>query len=306
MKRIIGNGLRWIDVQHPSKEDLAELRTEFPNFHPLTLEDTLTPTQRARMDVFEDHLFVVLHFPVYDKKVDRVISSEVDIFVGKNYVITIHEGRIKALADLFDDALENPKTRREIIGKGGAGFLLYNILNTIIDSIFPILYKIDVDLDLIEDKIFEGEEISKQIEALSVQRRNVLSYRKIISPQRAVLPQIRDRLRLVGIKEQMTLYFDDLVDHIEKIWQGLDEQKEVVEGLHDDTNAVSNTMTNSVVKLLTVITVIFLPLTLIASLFGMNVKLPFAEAPFGFEILIFLMLSILVVLVLIFRKLKWL
>ena len=166
--------------------------------------------------------------------------------------------------------------------------------------------EINIDLDLIEDKILEGQEISKQIETRSVQRRNVLSYRKIVSPQRAVLPQIRDRLRLVGIKEQMTIYFDDLVDHIEKIWQGLEEQKEVVEGLHDDTNAVSNTMTNSVVKLLTVITVIFLPLTLIASIFGMNVKLPFSEAPFGFEFLILIMLAILAVLILIFRKLHWL
>jgi magnesium transporter len=306
MKRIIGNGLRWIDVQHPSKEDLAELRAEFPNFHPLTLEDTLTPTQRARMDVFEDHLFVVLHFPVYDKKMDRVISSEVDFFVGENYVITIHEGRIKALVDLFDDALENPKTRREIIGKGGAGFLLYNILNTVIDSMFPILYKIDVDLDLIEDKIFEGEDISKQIEALSVQRRNVLSYRRIVSPQRPVLPQVRDRLRLVGIKEQMSLYFDDLIDHIEKIWQGLDEQKEVVEGLHGDTAALVNTQINDVMKVFTVIAVIFLPPTLIASIYGMNVLLPIQHHPFAFEIVSGGILLLMIFMIVYFRKRHWL
>src|SRR3990167_11111136 len=127
MKRIIGNGLRWIDIEHPSKEDLVSLRKEFPSFHPLTLEDTLTPIQRARVDVFEDHLFIVLHFPVYEKKVDRIISSEVDIFVGKDYVITIHEGRVKALVDLFDRAQDDSKVRREIISKGGAGCFFFNI-----------------------------------------------------------------------------------------------------------------------------------------------------------------------------------
>jgi len=305
MKRILGNGLRWVDIEHPSKEDLVELRAEFPSFHPLTLEDTLTPIQRARVDIFDDHLFVVLHFPVYDKKAGRVISSEVDIFVGKNYVITIHEGKIKALVDLFENAQDRPKVRNEIIGKAGAGYLLYNILNIIIDSIFPILYKIDTDLDIIEDKIFEGKEISQQIEALSVQRRNILSYRKIISPQRVVMPQVRERLRLVGIKEAMTLYFDDLVDHVEKIWQTLDEQKEVVEGLHVDTSALVNITTNDVIKILTVLSVIFLPLTLVASIYGMNIRLPFEKHPLAFVIVMGAMVAIMVSMLAFFRKKGW-
>lgn len=305
MKRILGNGLRWVDIEHPSKEDLVELRAEFPSFHPLTLEDTLTPIQRARVDIFDDHLFVVLHFPVYDKKAGRVISSEVDIFVGKNYVITIHEGKIKALVDLFENAESRPKVRNEIIGKAGAGYLLYNILNIIIDSIFPILYKIDTDLDIIEDKIFEGKEISQQIEELSVARRSILSYRKIISPQRSVMPKIRDRLRLVGIKEQMTLYFDDLVDHIEKIWQTLDEQKEVVEGLHVDTSALVNTTTNDIIKILTVLSVIFLPLTLVASIYGMNIRLPFEKHPLAFVIVMGAMVTIMVSMLAFFRKKGW-
>lgn len=305
MKRIIGNGLRWIDIEHPSKEDLGRLREEFPTFHPLTLEDTLTPIQRARVDIFEDHLFIVLHFPVYEKKVGRITSSEVDIFVGKDYVVTIHEGRIKALVDLFEQAQDAPKVRKEIISKGGAGFLLYNILNTIVDSIFPILYRIDTDLDIIEDKIFEGKEISQQIEALSVQRRNILSYRKIISPQRVVMPQVRDRLRLVGIKEAMTLYFDDLVDHVEKIWQTLDEQKEVVEGLHVDTSALVNTYTNDIIKILTVLSVIFLPLTLVASIYGMNIRLPFEKNPLAFVIVMAVMVAVLVSMLAYFRKKGW-
>lgn len=306
MNTIVETGLRWIDVEHPSKADVERLHKEFPEFHPLTLEDTLSPIQRPKVDVFPDHLFIVLHFPVYQKKTGRISSAEVDFFVGKDFVVTIHDGTMKPLVELFEEVQGNTKTRKEIFNKGSAGYLLYNILNKIFDTIFPILYKIDVDLDIIEDKIFEGENISRQIEALSEQRRNVLAYRRIISPQRVIMPQLPDRLRLVGIKEQMQVYFSDLVDHIEKIWQTLEEQKEVAEGLHDSTAALVNTFTNDVVRVLTVIAVIVLPLTLIASIFGMNVHLPFADQPYALEIILGGMLLILVIMVFIFRKLHWL
>ena len=304
MKEIIESGLRWIDVEHPSKAEIDKLDKEFPSFHPLTLEDTLSPIQRPKVDVFEDHLFVVLHFPLYERKSRRITSSELDIFVGKDFVVTLHDGRIKQLVDLFEDTLDQKTLRSEIFSKG-AGYLLYSILNTILDSTFPILYKIDVDLDIIEDKIFEGENLSKLIEEVSLQRRSVLNYRKIISPQRPVMLQLHDRLPDIGIKV-MGVYYNDLIDHIEKIWQTLEEQKEVVDGLHDSIVALVNTLTNEVVRVLTVITVVFLPLTLIASVFGMNVQLPFADEPLGLEVIIGAMLVILVTMVFVFRKLKWL
>ena len=306
MREIVEKGLRWIDVEHPSKLDIETLAKEFPFFHPLTLGDTLSPIQRAKVDVFDEHLFIVLHFPVYDKKAGRINTTELDIFVGKDFVVTLHDGRIKPLVELFDEALNNPKVRKEVISKGGAGFLLYNILNIIVDSIFPTLYKIDVELDIIEDKIFEGGEISKQIEALSDQRRNVLIFRRIISPQRIVIPHIRSRLRLVGIKEEMTFYFDDLTDHIEKIWQTLEEQKEIVEGLQDSTQAVVDHITNQVVRVLTVMTVVFAPLTLIASVYGMNVSLPFERNPQTIFGIVFGMFVLSGVMIFAFRKLHWL
>jgi magnesium transporter len=307
MKTIVEHGLRWIDVEHPSKADIEKLHEEFPSFHPLTLEDTLSPIQRPKIDVFSDHLFTVLHFPVYEKKTGRIASAEVDVFIGKGFVVTLHDARIKPLVDFFDDVMDNKKTRHEVFLKGSAGFLLYSILNKILDSAFPILYRVDTELDITEDKIFEGEEISRRIEELSVQRRNILIYRRIISPQRIILPQVRDRLGLVGIREEMRVYFNDLVDHIEKIWQTLEEQKEVVEGLHDSTAALVNTLTNDVVRVLTVITVVFLPLRLIASLFGMNVPLPFSEEQIALPIILLVMFAILVIMTLVFRKLlKWL
>lgn len=307
MQTIIERGLRWIDVEHPSKADIEKLHSEFPSFHPLTLEDTLSPIQRTKIDVFSDHLFIVLHFPVYEKRTGRITSAEMDIFIGKEFIVTLHDGRIKPLVELFDDALDDKKVRSEVFLKGGAGFLLYSILNKIFDAAFPVLYRVDTELDITEDKIFEGEDISRRIEELSVQRRNILIYRRIVSPQRAIIPQIRDRLRLVGIREEMGVYFNDLLDHIEKIWQTLEEQKEVVEGLHDSTAALVNTLTNDVVRVLTVITVIFLPLTLIASLFGMNVPLPYSENTIALPMILLVMFTILAILILVFRRLlKWL
>jgi len=135
MKTIIEKGLRWIDVEHPSKADIEQIRKEFPQVHPLTLEDTLSPIQRAKIDIFADHLFIVLHFPVLEKKGGRVTSAEVDIILGRDFLVTIHDGRIKPFMDLFDDALDDKKTRQEIFLKSSAGFLLYSILNKILDSV---------------------------------------------------------------------------------------------------------------------------------------------------------------------------
>src|SRR3972149_6586346 len=120
MKEIIERGLRWIDVEHPSKAEIDKLDKDFPNFHPLTLEDTLSPIQRPKVDVFEDHLFIVFHYPVYEKKSGRISSAEVDIFLGRNFLVTLHDGRIKALVDFFDEAAGNKKIRQEIFLKGSA------------------------------------------------------------------------------------------------------------------------------------------------------------------------------------------
>ncbi len=303
MKEIIGEGLRWIDIEHPSKADLDRIHKEFPQFHPLALEDTLSPIQRPKIDEYEDHLFIVLHFPVFEKTTHKLTSSELDMFVGKDYIVTVHDGRLKPLREMVDDATDDKKLRKKIFGKD-PGFLTYSILNTLLDYCFPILYKNDINLDIIEDKIFEGGEFSKLVEELSRERRNVINYRRIISPQRAVIANLEGSMKKMGFK-MADVYFDDLVDHIEKIWGSLEEQKEVVEGLHESNIALVNTVTNDVVRLLTVITVVFLPLTLIASLYGMNVPLPFMDQEYAFQFVLGIMIVLLILMVFLFKKKGW-
>ena len=303
MKEIIGEGLRWIDVEHPSKAELEKIHKDFPQFHPLALEDTLSPIQRPKIDEFEDHLFIVLHFPVFEKRTHKLTSSEVDMFVGKDYIVTLHDGRLKPLTEVVAEVADNRERRKEYFGKDPS-YLVYNILNTLLDYCFPILYKNDVNLDILEDKIFEGGEFSKLVEELSIERRNVLNYRRIVSPQRAVLANLEGAMKKMGFK-MADVYFDDLVDHIEKIWSSLEEQKEVVDGLNEANLALVNTLTNDVVRVLTVITVIFLPLTLIASLYGMNVSLPFMESEYAFEFVVGFMLALLTLMVIFFRKKHW-
>jgi len=223
--------------------------------------------------------------------------------VGKDYIVTVHDGRLKPLVKLVDEVLDDPKTRQKIFSKG-TSLLVYNIFNDLFDYCFPILYKIDVNLDILEDKIFEGGEFSKLVEELSIERRNVLNYRRIISPQRPVIARLESAMKKMGFK-MADVYFDDLVDHIEKIWSSLEEQKEVVEGLHEANLALVNTITNDVVRLLTVLTVIFLPLTLIASIYGMNIPLPLMEHRYAFEFVLGIMLVLLILMVLLFKKKNW-
>lgn len=303
MKELIVKGLRWIDVERPSKADVDRIHKEFPQFHPLTLEDTLSPIQRPKIDEFDDHLFIVLHFPVFEKSTRKLTSSEVDMFVGKDFIVTFHEGKIKPLREMVDNAIDDSKVREKIFGKD-ASVLVYNILNALFDYCFPILYKNEINLDILEDKIFEGGEFSKLVEELSSERRNVLNYRRIISPQRLVIANLEGAMKRMGFK-MADIYFDDLVDHIEKIWSSLEQQKEVAESLHESNIALVNTITNDVVRLLTVITVIFLPLTLVASLYGMNVPLPFMDHKYAFEFVLGIMLVLLILMVIFFKNKKW-
>ncbi|MEX0616949.1 MAG: magnesium transporter CorA family protein [Candidatus Woykebacteria bacterium] len=305
MREIIGEGLRWIDVEHPSKGDIEKIHNEFPQFHPLTLEDTLSPTQRPKIDEFDDHLFIVLHFPVFEKRSRKIISSEVDMFVGKDYVVTLHDGRLKPLNNLVEDALDDKKKRSETFGKD-VSYLVYNILNALLDYSFPILYKIDVNLDILEDKIFEQEGgSSKLVEEIAIERRNVLNYRKIISPQRVVLVNLEAAIDKLGLRAA-DIYFDDLVDHIEKLWTNLEEQKEVVEGLNDSHAAILNTVSNEVIKIFTIINLILLPIVLINGIYSMNVALPFQKSPYAFDALLALMLLFLIATFVFLKKKHWL
>lgn len=263
--------LSWIYIERPSNAEVKFLEENF-HFHPLNLDDVLSRVQRPKIDENEDHLFIVLHFPVFDKENRITRSSEVDIFVGENYIVTIHcFADLKPLNKFFRECQSNAKSRETYLGKG-SGFLLYHILDRLVTYCFPILNKITENIDDIEDVIF-AKAIPETVRQISLIRRDLISFRRVIHPQIAVIETL-EREEYPFLKEEQEIYFGDIADHIRKIWDGLEDCKEVVDGLAETSNWLTSNRIQEVMRVLTIVMAVMAPATLVASVFGMNIYLP--------------------------------
>ena len=301
IRQITHGDMTWVDIVHPSEAEIEWLRLNY-NFHPLHLDDTLSKIQRSKIDDRDDYTFMVMHFPVYSKLVRVTTASEVDIFVGASYLITIHTGGLKPLNRLFAQCVEDPAFREATLGRS-TGYLLYQVIDRLIDYCFPILNKIDLNIEQVEDEIFE-ERVRHTIQEISLIRRDIISFRRVIKPLIPVISSLERKHRPV-FGEDMEEYFGDLADHLSKIWDTLEDFKEVIESLSDTINSLTSNRINEIIKVLTLISVILLPLTLITGIFGMNIDLPADESPYAFEIVVGIMLAVILTMVAVFRWRKW-
>jgi magnesium transporter len=301
------NGLTWIHLDAPDPEVAAEL-AERAGWHPLDVEDVLSKRQRPKVDEYPDYLFGVLHFPFYDKAVQRLNAAELDFFVGQDYLVTLPTVELLPVSRLLQRCMDDEELRESLFSKG-SGYLLYHVLDDLFDYCFPILDKIGFKLDSIEDDVFEGrsEEVVRDISNV---KQEIISYRKIVKPQRPALRLLERRIERF-LPEQLELYFDDLVDASERIWDVLDNYKEVSEALESTNEQVLSHRFNDVLRILTVFSIVFLPATLIASLWGMNVGLPGGGDPASastleFWIIIGASVALIGGLLAFFRRKRWL
>ena len=270
--------LTWINIESPTERETEHLAQHYP-FHPLDLDDCLSRIQRPKIDVYPDYLFLVFHFPVYNKEARVTNPSQVSVFIGKDYLITLHSGELKTLVKLFRECQLEEDSRQENLSQG-SGYLLYRILDRLVDYCLPILNRISANIEQTEDNIFASRGMPGAIEGISALRRDVISFRRIVWPVRAVFATLEPKIRRFT-KMDLTVYIGDLIDHVDKIWDGLDEYKEIIEGLNDTHDSLATNRTNEVMRMLTVIATILMPLTVVASLYGMNVPLPFQDSHYS-------------------------
>jgi magnesium transporter len=295
-------GLRWINIERPRQIDRAWLEEHF-DFHPLDYEDVFSRNQRPKVDEYEGYLFVVLHFPVFDKRVNRLNGAEVDIFVGPDFIITLPNEGLQPLQYLFDRCRTNEDIREDMFSKG-AGYLLYKVVDACVDASFPMLRKMGLKLERLEQAIFEEEANREIVRDLSNAKQEIINFRKIVRPQRVALKDLERTKRYVT--GELDIYFDDINDASERVWDMLENFKEVIEGLENTNEAVLSHRLNDSIRVLTAFSVIMLPLTLIASVLGMNVGVPGEGSIHAFWITIGVMLSVLSAMVLWFRRRGWL
>ena len=268
-------GLRWINIERPRSLEQAWMEEHF-DFHPLDYEDVRSRNQRPKVDEYDDYLFIVLHFPRYDKNVSRLNAAELDIFVGPDFLITLPNEPLQSVEYMFQRCRANEELRESLFSKG-PGYLLYKIVDDCVDASFPMLGKIGIKLERIEEEIFEGSGEDEVVRDISNAKQEIINFRKIVRPQRVAFRDL-ERNKARYIAEDLDIYFDDIIDASERAWDMLENFKEVVEGLEATNESAIAHRTNEIFRVLTAISLIFLPLTLIASIFGMNVHVPGQDA----------------------------
>jgi magnesium transporter len=300
IESISWGNINWIDITSPTEKETDYLAQNYP-FHPLDLDDTLSKKQRPKIDEYKEYLFFVFLLPIYRKEERVLTSSQLSVFIGSKYLITLHNGELKPLVKLFKECQIDEESREEYLSQGPA-YLLYRILDRLVDYCLPILDKVGDGIEDVEKIIFSSRQRGA-IRGISRLRRDVIAFRRIIWPMRAVIGSLEPKIRQFT-KVDLPVYFGDVVDHLDKIWDGLDEYKEIIEGLSDTYDSLATNRTNEVVRILTIFATVMLPVTVIASIYGMNIDLPFMHSDYALLYVFLLMIVIIVGILYFLRRIR--
>ena len=305
---ITNKNLVWIDIQKPTRKKLKMLEGKY-TFHELNVEDSLSKIQIPKIDRYQDHIFIILHFPTVDKdKYSR--STQLAIFAGPDYLITVQQGELKPIIEKFNLCKGNEKEKETFMGSS-SGYLLHSIIDLMVDDLLHVLMKLEGNLDGIEDLVFDEKvAIAREISLL---RREITTLRRVVVPLRRIILELSKEMQRFS-EEDLTDYYDDVRDHTEKVLEVLEESKETIEIFKDTDFMLSTEKSNKILSLLTILFTLSIPATVIGTYYGMNINLPggiITGSPdfFGpytsFIILLIIAIVPSSVMVLYFKKLGW-
>lgn len=294
--------LKWHHIIDPTEDDLSYLLDNF-HFHPLDIEDCRSVNQRPKIDIYDDYYFLILHFPKFDRWNRFIKTKEVKIFWGEDYIITIGKTHW-VVKDLFDTA-KNKRERKEEFEVGTSDALLYMILEKLMQETLALIRKVGLEVELINRDLF-NKRAERTIERISVTRRNIILVNTIFKPQLRVFHKFESS-EIEGYAEKMEGYWGNILDYVQKIWDMTEDYAELIEGLSKTFDSLQTNRMNEIIKILTMISSILLPLTFIASIYGMNIKnMPFLKNPNSFWLIMGVMSILAVAMFGYFKSKKWL
>lgn len=264
-------GMLWVDFMGEPAEQAEPILSSF-GFHPLAIDDAIQETHTPRVDDWGDYLYIVLSILNY-KQEDGVFESEIDeldVFLGSNYVVTFHDQLLTAIEDAWTVCQRDVRHLQ-----GGADHLLYRIVDSLVMGYMPLVEQIDAQIDQIEDQVFDRPrpDLLEQIFAL---KRLLLTMRRILVPQREVLNKLaRDDYRVIDPRDRV--FFRDIYDHLVRLHDLNESLRDLVSGALDTYLSATNNRMNEIMKVLTIITTFFMPITFITGFFGMNFFEPVAN-----------------------------
>jgi len=293
--------IKWYHIVDPKLDDLKFLEDSF-KFHPLDLEVCRKENQRPKIDVYDDYYFIIFHFPVFDRWNHFLKIHEVKVFWSRKYLITI--GKTSwIITDLYNKAKDETDIEnfRSI---GSSDVLLYKILEHLMISTLTMIQKLGEEVDLINRELF-NKKAENTIERISMTRRNIISLNTTFKPQLRFFQKIESG-EIPGFASNMEEYWGHILDYYQKMWDMIEDYQEMIEGLSKTFDSLQTNKTNEIMRLLTFFSTVLLPLTLVASLYGMNIRLPFQDDPHSFWYLAFVEAVIVALLILFFKRKKWL
>ncbi len=299
-----GSGVQWVNIINSGKAEINYLRKNF-NFDLSHLRATAASVTAQRPVVFKTskYLFLILHFPTI--KDERVIPGEVDFFVGHGFLVTCHNNNLPALSSFFNLGKKDPDSLLSFSLESSA-ILLYEILERLIHDCYRLLDNNSIEIQHVEELIFSGKQ-KEAVERILLLRRNIINIRKIMQNHKNILKELAEMKSSLVDPVAIKKYYNILVEDSKRLWENLDNQKEMVDVLNATNESLLNNQMNSIMKTLTVFSVIVFPLTLLAAIFGMNaINMPLVDMDNGFWIILAVMLLGTVGMILIFRHKRWL
>lgn len=307
LKKISAKGFNWVDIDHPAEKDINQLKKEF-SIQDIVLDRLVPAIKRSEIEEYKEYLFVILHFPLYNSKTRQSVSTELDLIITKNTIITSHNGDLSEHNNFFRICNECLRDKSNFLGKGHI-HLLYHLLDSLIDAQMPMLDHIAENIYLIEENVFMGKE-KEMLREIAIVKRDIINFRRIIKPQHEILKSLIEKAsHLCGKKCVLKLerHAQEVVGSNVKIWNTIENHKEMIESIEQTNESLLSYKLNETMKLLTVVSIILMPMALLANLWGMNIEnMPFTDNSFAFWIIILILLLCGFILTVYFKFKKWL
>lgn len=294
------HGVTWISVTGLQKVEVLEQLGRRFGIHPLTMEDILNTDQRPKIEYYDNYIYIVFKMLSFEEKSEQTLADQVSLIITDNLVISVQEGD-----DVFDPLRERIRSARGRIRKLGTDYLAYSLLDMVVDNYFTILEKLGERIEFLEEKLVTKPS-SDTLHAMHAMKREMIFLRRSVWPLREVIIGL-EREKPPQFKESTEVFLRDVYDHTIQVIDTIETFRDILSGMLDIyLSSISNRM-NEIMKVLTIIATLFIPLTFIAGVYGMNFRyMPELEWRWGYPALWLVMISVTVMMLVYFRKKKWL
>lgn len=298
--------LTWINIINAKKQEIDYLKRKY-KFSEIDLNDSFASqySQRPKFYKRNNYCFLILQFPYYNQKDRTIEPEEIDFFISKNQIITIHKNNLPPLIEVFN-LCNSDKFYQEQYLSGTSAQFLYEILIRLQEYCYPILDRVSLDIKNIEKNIFAGHE-RRMVNEIMFVKRNILNARKIMEAHKNVIQKLtKEKIAFFPVNK-LNIHYTALIEHTKNIWEILESQKELIETMENTNTTLVSFKLNDIMRTLTIFSVIVFPLTLFAAIFGMNTLkgMPFINNDYGFWIIICFMFFATLVMFLFFKRKKW-